>query len=221
MPIRYTPAINEYLRDQLTALGCRRGKFDSTGDGRHSSLTGTRPNGQAAFMWAFFQDFNVLLADYLERYCPPTTARLTIHIDLDADTFRYELTTHAAVARLVDTEAQQELERRRQLPRDTTPYGPALAGQVADALRVGHFLGYGHRDYCGFGLEYAAGEYRYGAIWEGGLEPHQTFASRESFVGWLARQSDAALAQLDKPDPWLWDNQVLTRQRLQEFVRGS
>lgn len=218
-----TPAINDQLRELLSALGCGRGKFDTTGQGAPSSLSGIRPNGQAAFRWAFPRELNVAVAEYLEQCCPPDTERLSIHIDLAADTFRYELTTQAEAARLVETEAQQELERRRRYPRNRTPYGAALAEQVADALRRGErgFLGYGHRDYCGFGLEYKAGEYRYGSIWEGDLEAHQTFPDRAAFVQWLAAQSDFSLSQVDTPDPWLWDNQTLTQQRLQEFVRGA
>jgi hypothetical protein len=217
----YTPAINEQLREQLSALGCRRGKFDCTGDGSRLSLAGTRPDGRAAFKWAFPQELHRALAAYLENCCPPGTSRLSIRVDLDADTFHYGLTTAQAEAQLADTEAQQELERRRQLPRDQTPYGRALAERVADTLERGHSLGYSHRDYCGFGLEYAGGEFRYGAIWDGGLDPDRTFADRAAFVTWLAAQSDAALSQADKPDPWVWDNQTLTRARLAEFARGQ
>lgn len=55
MPTHHLSILNAYLGEQVTALGCRRGKFETTSDGTRSSLTGIQPNGQAAFQWAFAQ----------------------------------------------------------------------------------------------------------------------------------------------------------------------
>ena len=100
----------------------------------------------------------------------------------------------------------------------TTAYGVALAEKVAAALQV-KSLGYGHRDYCGMGLEYRNGTYYYGELSDGYMEkPTLQWSSKQSFVQWLAQQSDASCGRLDDPNPFYRGNQTITRQRLMEFV---
>lgn len=114
----------------------------------------------------------------------------------------------------MDTE-QDQLQR---LASDTLPFGEVFAGAIADKLRSGASLGYGHRDYCGMGLDYDGSSYRYGELWDGWLEPTLSFDTREAFIAWLAVQSTAALARLDD-QAFYQGNQVITRVRLESFLQ--
>jgi hypothetical protein len=96
---------------------------------------------------------------------------------------------------------------------DPEPYGRALAEKVADALDRGVKVAYDHRDYCGMGLVKLDAGYVYGVFNDGSPEAVATFSTREAFVEWLSAQSDASLSGRDE-DPFVWDNQRLTRARL-------
>jgi hypothetical protein len=99
------------------------------------------------------------------------------------------------------------------------PYGNVLAEEVADALDRGKKVVNDHRDYCGMGLAKLEADYVYGSFDDGGPpEAMRTFAARESFVAWLAAQSDASLSGRDE-GPFVWGNQRITRARLLEAVR--
>ncbi len=103
---------------------------------------------------------------------------------------------------------------------DTLPFSLELAAHVADCLEDGRSLGYSHRDYCGMGLEYRDGKYYYGALWDGAFDLDQpvVYPSRTAFISWLAEQSTATMARIDDKDPFYRGNQVITRQRLREFL---
>jgi len=58
-------------------------------------------------------------------------------------------------------------------------------------------------------------------VWEGTLEPHQTWATRPDFEAWLAQQSDLSLALLELEEPSLWHNQTVTRARLLDFISAE
>jgi hypothetical protein len=112
--------------------------------------------------------------------------------------------------------------------------GETLATKVARQLEAGNILAYNHRDYCGVGLRFADGIYVYGAVYDGYLptaieakdydsssnEERRHFHSRESFVAWLAIQSDVSLSGTELSNSWLWYNQRLIIARLTEFVAG-
>jgi len=124
-------------------------------------------------------------------------------------------------------EKKKEEERRLQdmverIRRQDTPYGRELAEKVADALQHGPLF-FSHRDYCGMGLEVGtSGEYLYGEVFDGGMiNVVQHFPDRADFVDWLAAQSNASMAMLDAKETWYWNNQVITRQRLEDFIRKS
>ena len=123
------------------------------------------------------------------------------------------------------------------LPRRTTgsipaiaePYGTGLANKVADALERGQSVLYGHGDYCGTGLRYVEGRYVYDDVWEGELaclrqrpptceRALAVFPDRAAFVGWLAEQCDQSLSGRDQKDQFFWNNQRLTRSRLERAV---
>lgn len=103
---------------------------------------------------------------------------------------------------------------------DRTPYGAALADQVADALDRGVALKYEHRDYCGMGLERGDGGYRYGPVMDGEIYGGEVFLSRADFVAWLAAQSDVSLSGRENAEPFVWDNQRITRARLLRAIAG-
>ena len=105
---------------------------------------------------------------------------------------------------------------KNQKPPDHAPYGLALAKQVAAALSGGRSLGgHGHRDYSGVGFDYHDGHFRYFAVWETTLTPLFTFAKREKFEAWLAKQSEGSMASsAEKNSP------TMTRRQLEEFVLG-
>ena len=106
------------------------------------------------------------------------------------------------------------------LAADTFPFGMNLAIRVADKLEDGFFLGYGHHDYCGMGMEYRNGKYYYSPLWDGGfdLDEPVVYESRDTFINWLAAQSTATMARLDDEDVFYRGNQVITRQRLDAFL---
>ena len=101
---------------------------------------------------------------------------------------------------------------------DATLYGEKLARGVATVLQTGVVIAYNHRDYCGLGLSFEDGEFRYGEVHDGFPgEPRARFATRERFVEWLAAQSDESLAGRDE-EPFARGNQRLSRARLQEAI---
>jgi predicted metal-dependent HD superfamily phosphohydrolase len=112
-------------------------------------------------------------------------------------------------------------------PLDPAPYGAGLAQRVAHYLKQGHGLGYGHRDYCGMGLELLDSRFCYGELNDGRMDPpeewrkdgpNRAFDSAEAFVAWLAEQSDVTLARLEAADEFYHRNQTITRERLEEFA---
>lgn len=214
--------INELLVARLRAASCVRGCFTVAGAAAQFSLTGERADGKPMFFWDFNDRlFNRLVADYLEAGYPAGSARLTVAIDAISGHCTYQFTSAAQQAAAENLEKQQELRAKRNRRRDRTPYGTALAQQVAEAVARGGTLAPSHRDYCGMGFDYRNQEFRYGEVWDGHYmeEPTLVFASREAFVDWLAQQSDQSLARVEDDNPWYWDNQTITRQRLENFVR--
>ena len=214
-------AINDALRQRLAEAHCRRGRLDVSGNGGPMSLSGQRQDGKNLFFWDFSRAFKVLVADYLTERFSNGLAQLTIVVDLPSGTFTYSQLSTGQQKAAEQAAERQRIAHRRAAPRDTTPYGAALAGQVAAALRNGRSLGHSHRDYCGMGLDHRDGQFRYGSLWDGFLEPKRTFADEAAFVQWLAAQSDYTLAGLESKDPWAWDNQTVTRRRLELLVSGQ
>jgi hypothetical protein len=115
------------------------------------------------------------------------------------------------------------------IPAIAEPYGAGLANKVADALERGQSVVYGHADYCGTGLRYVGGRYVYDDVWDGELaclreQPPTSeralaaFSDRPAFVTWLAEQCDQSLSGRDHKDPFYWNNQRLTRTRLERAV---
>ena len=214
--------INDLLVARLRAAGCVRGCFTVAGAAARFSLSGERADGKPILFWDFDDRiFNRLVADYLEAGYPPGTGRLTVAVDVATGCCTYQLTSETQQAALISAKEDKELQAKRNRRRARTPYGPALAGQVADALLRGQRLAHAHRDYCGMGLEYRNHAFYYGEVWDGYWveEPKVSLATRGAFVQWLARQSDHSLSRVEETDPWYWDNQTITRARLEEFVR--
>lgn len=214
--------INDLLVARLRDAGCVCGRFAVDGSAAQFSLTGERADGRPMFFWDFNDRlFNRLVADYLEAGYPAGSARLVVDVDAATGRCTWQLTTAAQQAAADNTARQQEIDLKRNRQRDRTPYGPALAGRVADALAQGRAVAFSHRDYCGMGLRYRAQQFCYGELYDGDFieEPQQVFASREGFVQWLAQQSDHSLARVEEADFWYWDNQTITRQRLESFVQ--
>jgi hypothetical protein len=180
-------------------------------------------SGQEINVYPIEPPLQALLRQYADE-SPGGIGFLTIQVNLRQSIFRYR---HTTVAEEAQTEAaetaaqsQRDQQHRARLFQELSPapFGPALAAQVAATLAQGHELAYGHPAHCGTGLNFYAGHYRYGMVWEGTLEPHQTWATRPEFEAWLAQQSDLSLALLELPQPKLWHNQTVTRARLLELV---
>jgi len=207
-------AINAYLLRQLQDTDCVRGRLEVHGESAQVSFWGQKPDGRVTYFRDQDQAFDALIGDYLQLHWGPEVAHLFITVEVEQGSFEYSRVTWAQQ----EMAQQQEIEAKKNRSRRTTPYGSTLAKQVADALRRGHSLGYNHRDYCGMGLDYAAGKYRYVEINDGYPQPTQTFNTRDAFVAWLAQQSDKTLARLEEESPRYWDNQTITQQRLEELV---
>lgn len=220
--------LNEFLRNKLETAHCTGGRLECriTGD-LLLTLRGQREDGKSMLFWDLERPLKRLIDDYLNS-TDPDAAALFIDIDLARDAFDYRhlSRTEAAIQEQQEAaERQKEEDRRLQemkqtISRQRSPYGRELAEKVAEALQRGA-LAYSHRDYCGMGLETgSAGEYLYGEVWDGGLAVTvHSFPDRTAFVNWLAVQSDASMAMLDAKDTWYWNNQVITRQRLEAFIQ--
>jgi hypothetical protein len=115
------------------------------------------------------------------------------------------------------------------IPAIAEPYGPGLASKVADLLQRGQAVVYGHQDYCGTGLRYIDGRFVYDEVWGGELacmrerppafdRALKVFPDRATFVAWLAQQCDQSLSGRDRTDPFFWNNQRITRTRLERAV---
>lgn len=231
--MQYHPAaqaLNEFLRDKLKTAHCTGGHLECRITGALLlTLRGQREDGKSMLFWDLERPLKRLIDDYLNN-TDPDAAALIIDIDLPADKFEYRHISRPEAAAAEQQEAaerkrEEELrlqEMKQQISCQKTYYGRELAEKVADALQHGA-LAYSHRDYCGMGLETgSAGEYLYGEVWDGGLAiPTHSFPDKAAFVNWLAIQSDASMAMLDAKDPWYWNNQVITRNRLEAFIQGS
>ncbi|WP_341840775.1 hypothetical protein [Chitinophaga caseinilytica] len=105
------------------------------------------------------------------------------------------------------------------LAQDTLPFGETLAGNVAARLEEGCSIGYRRPGYCGMGMEKDDfGDFLYGELYKGVMQRPRRFRTREEFIGWLAEQSTATMAQLDHDDPRKRGVLVITRQRLLAFT---
>jgi hypothetical protein len=135
--------------------------------------------------------------------------------------------------RRLTTPVRRPVEPRRTTspsrPIATEPYGPGLANKVADLLERGQSILYVHKEYCGTGMRFLDGKFVYDDVVDGELSCMRTkpptigralavFPDRASFVTWLAGQCDQSLSGRDREDPWYWNNQRITRTRLERAV---
>ncbi|KMQ61635.1 hypothetical protein ACM46_16735 [Chryseobacterium angstadtii] len=106
------------------------------------------------------------------------------------------------------------------LESDTEPFGYEIASLVADKLKTGQILGYGHRDYCGMGMKADENQrFLYGEIYDGiDFSNPRIFETKDVFVEWLAAQSTASLARLDDEE-FFQGNQIISRKRLLDFIK--
>lgn len=216
-------AINEQLRLELQKYHCVRGQLKYEAPSM-VSLTGIKADDKPVMIWQTDARLGYLLSQYVDQ--ATNGGGVTIAVDLNRDQFMYtEVTTASIKSRIIllEDQGQQDDERRKielrkALAQQTETVGKALAEKVAASL-LKYPLGYGHRDYCGMGLEYKEGVYQYGELWDGYMmEPLLKWPSKEDFINWLAQQSDASLARLESKDSFYWGNQTITRQRLRALV---
>lgn len=225
--LQETTLLNARLREKLEKTGSLKGRLKAEFTSTlllSLSCIRTRDN-KSMLLWDFDYPLQKAIRDYI-KVCVPDTAVLEVDIDLTTNTFHYSSLNKAQQQQHKQTAAKQaekeererQLARRAQLAADTIPIGAGLAGKVADALHHGS-IGHNHRDYCGMGLEYREGQYRYGSLWDGGMDkPVQVFADKQAFIDWLSKQSNASLANLDADQSIYWGNQVITRERLEQFL---
>lgn len=213
-------AINQELRLQLEKYHCERGELRYQAPSM-VSLSGIKEeDGKPILIWQAGPRLGYLLSQYTDqqRDC----GGVTIAVKLP-DQFIYTPMAKAVIqqaAKQRETAQQEEVQQgklklREELAQKRVPFGWELAGKVADALQRANSIGYGHRDYCGMGLEYRQGSFFYGELWDGVmLEPTHEWSSKENFIAWLAHQSDASLARLEARESFYWGNQTITRDRL-------
>lgn len=216
-------AIDLQLRIVLEKYNCVRGSIRFQAPAL-LSMNGVRTDGKPVLIWPTDKKLDSLVSRYVSQ--EPQLGDLIVQADLAMGQFVYKQVSKGRLqleAQQVQRQREQEAWKQQQkwrslLESKTAPYGQQLAEQVAERLQERSF-GFGHRDYCGMGLEYRHGTYCYGVLWDGMMDDKvQMFVSREEFVGWLAAQSDASMARLDEIDAFYWGNQTVTRQRLQEFI---
>jgi hypothetical protein len=221
--VQIISSINENIRLQLEKYHCVRGQLKYQAPSM-VSLTGERTDGKSVMIWQTEPQLAYYLSQYVEKEAG--SGGVAIAIDLKGNQFQYSTIMASAIkqeSRLQDDlrkhdDERRLQERRRELAQQTDKYGLMMAERVADAL-LNNSLGYGHRDYCGMGLEYREGTYYYGELWDGYMgEPLLKWSSKKEFISWLTIQSDASLARLEAKDPFYWGNQTVTRQRLKTFA---
>ncbi|TWW02457.1 hypothetical protein [Chitinophaga pinensis] len=229
-PEQVTAALNAHLQEKLERTGCTKGRLKAELTSTlllSLSCIRTRDN-KSMLIWDFDYPLQKAIRDYLEA-CGPQTAILQVDIDLTKETFLYTHLSKAqherqkqVAARETEREIQQrQKELKQHLAADTQPIGKALAEKVAKALLHGS-IGYSHRDYCGMGLEYRDSRYHYGELWDGGMHnPKQSFDNQSSFIQWLSQQSNASLSNIHLKDAFYWGNQVITRERLEQFLQNG
>lgn len=217
------PAIDLQLRVVLEKYNCVRGSIRFQAPAL-LSMNGIRTDGKPVLIWPTDKKLDSLVSRYV--FQEPELGGLIVQADLAMDQFVYKQVSKGRLqqeAQQVQRQREQEARNqqqnwRRLLESKTDVFGRELADQVAERLQSRSF-GFGHRDYCGMGLEYRNGAYYYGGLWDGMMDDKvQIFSTKEEFVGWLACQSDASMARLDEIDAFYWGNQTVTRQRLQEFI---
>ncbi|MGQ3013377.1 MAG: hypothetical protein ACT6QS_06705 [Flavobacteriales bacterium] len=221
--------IRQKLADMLNGRHCTSGHFRMERPSSNMLLTmhGERPDlPKPVFFWEWPNPVKRSISVFLDAN--PDLAVLEMKLDLVRNAMEVYTQNRAEYNEQKEKEAQQrqaelqqaQLEKRRQLATLTQPYGPELALRVTEQLLKGYFLGYGHRDYCGTGLERnEKGQIVYGEIYDGGMIlPLQVFETSGAFAEWLAVQSDASMARLDSTEPFYWGNQTITEQRLREFA---
>jgi hypothetical protein len=215
-------AINQELRAQLEKYHCERGELRYQAPSM-ISLSGINEVDKPILIWQTGQRLSYLLSQYVDqqRDC----GGVTIVINLPGQFF-YTPMAKAAIQQAAkqkeieqrDEAQQAKLNMRQELAQRRDTFGWELAEKVANALQRSNGIGYGHRDYCGMGLEYRQGTFYYGELWDGAMpEPTYEWSSKENFVAWLAHQSDASLARLEAKESFYWGNQTITRQRLIEL----
>ena len=211
--------INQELRMQLEKYHCERGELRYQAPAM-VSLSGINASDKPILIWQTDPKLGYLLSQYVAQQSDCGGVIIAVRLP---DQFFYTPVAKATIQQAAkqkeieqQDEAQQaKLELRRTLAQKTTPYGRELAEKVANTLQHSYSVGYGHRDYCGTGLEYREGTFLYGELWDGYMtEPISQWSSKENFIEWLARQSDASLGRLDATEPFYWGNQTITRERL-------
>lgn len=128
------------------------------------------------------------------------------------------------IIEIFDRTILEDAVRRKLGVLDKTPYGISLATRITDALDSGMSILNTHRDYCGMGLVKEGENYVYGSVFDGYLQepdPSGSFGSRKEFIDWLASQSDALFAGREIENEFYWDNQRITRQRLEDALKTS
>lgn len=217
--VQLISSINTELRQQLEKHHCVRGELRYQAPSM-VSFSGTRSDNKPMLIWQNESRLPYLLSLYVEQL--PNSGGVTIAVDLARETFNHKSLSTADIHRAASNRQREQQaedkrllqERRKELAQQTNPYGMELAAKVADALLRGS-VGYGHRDYCGTGLEYREGVYCYGELWDGYMtEPILKWAAKQDFISWLAQQSDASMARLEAKEPFYWGNQTITRHRL-------
>lgn len=221
--------VRQQLTDLLQSRRCINGHFrmERPADNMLLTMHGDRPGlEKPLFFWEWPNPVKRSISAFLDAN--PDVAVLEIQLDFAGDTFEVHTQSRAEYEAWKEQEAekkyrelrQAQFEKREVLLTRTKPYGTALAQKVTEQLLKGYFLGYGHRDYCGTGLQKNGdGKIVYGELYDGGMiQAIEEFETPEAFTEWLALQSDASMALLESPSPFYWGNQTLTEERLREFA---
>jgi hypothetical protein len=215
-------AINEEVHKLLEIYRCE------TGDLHYQApsmilLRGFRVDGREVSIMDTGPRLSALLSQYIELL--PDCDSVTIEVDLRPQ-YKYSPFSNAAIQKAAEEKAAIEKQQKaayelaykeklEALRLGTEKYGLAFAEKVANGLLKGGYIGYSHRDYCGMGLEYRDGVFTYGEVHDGYMRyPVFQSSSKESFIDWLADQSDASLARLEEENAWYWGNQTIDRKRL-------
>uniref|UniRef100_A0A0G4G8R9 Uncharacterized protein n=1 Tax=Chromera velia CCMP2878 TaxID=1169474 RepID=A0A0G4G8R9_9ALVE len=121
---------------------------------------------------------------------------------------------------------------------DRTPYGKDLARSLADALVEAKawsgdepYIGYVHRDYCGYGVGLCKDTFWYGPLECDGWpvkseDAEKSWKSADEFVDWLAQQSNYSLSGVPEAEEkgefsFSVNNQRMNKGRIEQFIKET
>ena len=128
-------------------------------------------------------------------------------------------------------EYQKESAERKVKNLSKEPFGEKLIVKLADKLEIEPLYNH-HPYYCGLGLRIFQNEYQLCAVEDGNIDENKYdyslmhWSSKRDFIEFFSKQSDFTLSRacpsihyIYSNDYWLWANQTITEERIEDFLK--